>query len=430
MDSITKKCSKCRKEKSVSEFHKDVTKNDGCHTFCKACTKQKSKAYRENNLEKLKEKFRIWREENKEKAKKVTKKANDDELKALEDFRKKREALMAKWAEIDRENQDTDKTNFKGLQGDIQELEKAWVEGYSRFEAAQKKAAKEFNITQDELMAEFFKSGIENFEEFLEYKRKLIEKDKNLTKSVISSVDKIVLNIDKIYKERYKRAEDYLDREIKLNESAIEQQQRLAERGLRNTLAFEQAKAAKLQLERQRLQEQEIKQQKRVAFYNLLSGYAKTDPSTALGKAILETTLAEVIAGSFIDGTENVQRDLQGNKVHNGQDGYVIAVDGKERILNPQQNKMIGDLSNNELAKIAADYNSGALFNYGNISQPIISGPNNNIDLSSTNSLLMEVKNAVENIPGNNWNIDQLGNVIHDRIAKGIKQRVIHKRRI
>jgi len=277
-------------------------------------------------------------------------------------------------------------------------------------------------------MAEFYASGIEQFEEFLEQKRKLIARDKKLQQDVIAGVDKLVVNLDRIYKERFNRAKDYLDREIKLNESAIEQQARLAERGLANTLAFEQQKAAKLQLERKRLQEQEIKQQKRVAFYNLLSGYAKTEPATALQKAILETTLAELVAGSFIEGTENVERDLQGNKVHSGTDGYMIAVDGKERIFNPKQNAKIGDISNEEAAQILHDYQSGKLFNYGDITTPIINVPNQHIDLSSTNKLLIDVKEAVENIPGNYWGVDEFGNMIHDKITKGIRQRIVYKR--
>jgi len=367
----------------------------------------------------------------KDKKKTETKKANNDELKELEDFRKKRLDLFLKWQQIDLEAQkETDKTKIKGLQGDLQELETAWIEGYSRFEDAQKKAAKEFNISQDELMAEFFASGIEKFEDFLEMKRKMIERDKKLTKQIIDSVDKVVLNIDRIYKERAKRAQDYLDQEIEANKSAIEQQERLAERGLANTLAFERAKGAKLALERKRLQEAEIKQQKRVAFYNLLSGYAKTEPATALQKAILETTLAELVAGSFIEGTENVERDLKGNKVHGGTDGYMIAVDGKERIFNPKQNAKIGDISNDEAAQILADYQTGKLFNYGDVTQPIITVPNQHIDLSSTNNLLMEVKEAIENIPGNNWNLNPLGDLIHERIRKGIKEVTVYKRRI
>ena len=373
---------------------------------------------------------KILKQESAKDLSKDQKKAQEKQLKDLEDYRKKREALMKKWAEIDAENdKETAKTKFKGLQGDIQELEQAWVTGYSRFEEAQRKAAKEFNISQDELMAEFFKSGIENFEEFLEKKRELMKKDQQLQKDVIAGVDKLVVNLDRIYKERFNRAKDYLDREIELNKSAIERQQRLAERGLQNTLAFERQKAVKLQLERQRLAEQEEKRQKRVAFYNLLSGYAKTEPSTALQKAILETTLAEVIAGNFIEGTENVERDLSGNKMHSGQDGYVIAVDGKERIFNPKQNAKIGDISNDEAAQILADYQTGKLFNYGDTVQPIMPMLSNKIDMSETNTLLKEVKKAIENIPGNNLGADALGNLILTTVRKGIKEITQFKQR-
>ncbi len=244
----------------------------------------------------------------------------------------------------------------------------------------------------------------------------------------IDEANKLVAIADRWIKARFEKRKEYLDREIDLNKSAIEQQQRLAERGLANTLAFEQSKAAKLQLERRRLQEQEIKQQKAVAFYNLLSGYAKTEPDTALQRAILETTLAELVAGNFIDGTENVQRDLSGNKVHNGKDGYVIAVDGDERIFNPKQNAKIGDISNDEAAQILSDYQSGKLFNYGDVTQPIINVPNQHINLNTTNELLKEVKRAIENIPVNHTNLSNLGDVIETQITAGVKRVLIHKR--
>ena len=251
---------------------------------------------------------------------------------------------------------------------------------------------------------------------------------KKQTEIAIDEIDKVTNAIAKAVQRRNELANEELDTKISDNEKAIEQQQRLAERGLANTLAFEQSKAAKLQLERKRLQEQEIKQQKRVAFYNLLSGYAKTEPATALQKAILETTLAEIVAGSFIDGTENVERDLSGNKVHNGKDGYVIAVDGDERIFNPKQNAKIGDISNDEAAQILSDYQSGKLFNYGDVTQPIINVPNQHIDLRSTNNLLLEVKRAIENKPVNHTNLSNLGDVIETQITAGVKRVLIHKR--
>jgi hypothetical protein len=267
-----------------------------------------------------------------------------------------------------------------------------------------------------------------------EAQKKIDDLNKAYTKSridtAIDEANKLVAIADKWMKMRFEKRKDYLDREIDLNKSAIEQQQRLAERGLANTLAFEQNKAAKLQLERRRLQEQEIKQQKAVAFYNLLSGYAKTEPSTALQKAILETTLAEIVAGNFIQGTENVERDLKGNKVHNGTDGYMIAVDGDERIFNPKQNAKIGDISNDEAAQILHDYQSGKLFNYGDTIQPIFSAPKQIVDMSATNELLKDVVRAVNSIPGNSFEFDKLGNLIHDKITKGIKERTIYKNRI
>lgn len=43
-----KKCSKCREEKSVSEFHKNRSKPGGTHSYCKACAKVMNAAYTGN----------------------------------------------------------------------------------------------------------------------------------------------------------------------------------------------------------------------------------------------------------------------------------------------------------------------------------------------------------------------------------------------
>jgi hypothetical protein len=54
-------------------------------------------------------------------------------------------------------------------------------------------------------------------------------------------------------------------------------------------------------------------------------------------KTIIESLLADAVAGSFFKGTEKVSEDLKGNKVHSGKDGYVVAVDGSERVLTGKQ---------------------------------------------------------------------------------------------
>jgi hypothetical protein len=74
----------------------------------------------------------------------------------------------------------------------------------------------------------------------------------------------------------------------------------------------------------------------------------------------LVSGLSSAIQGSFYEGTENVSEAL-GKPVLKGRDGYIIRVDGQERILNPKQNSLIGDMTNDELANLAAAYRTGNL---------------------------------------------------------------------
>ena len=257
-----------------------------------------------------------------------------------------------------------------------------------------------------------------------------IESEKKKIQEIIKESDKIAGYLQRGFEKRNKETNDALDKETEANKIAIETQQKLAERGLENTLAFEKQKAAQIELERKRQREQEIRQQKIFAFYNLFSSYAKTDPKTALQKAIVDTAIAEVISGSFIEGTENVGRDLQGNKVHNGTDGYVVAVDGNERIFNPSQNAKIGDITNDEAANILADYQSGKLFNYGMINQPklIIKETVTDKYFKELNQTMIEVKKAILNKPVPSYSKDIQGNLIETIHSGKTTKRIIHKR--
>lgn len=121
---------------------------------------------------------------------------------------------------------------------------------------------------------------------------------------------------------------------------------------------------------------------------------------------------------------------MQGNKVHNGTDGYVVAVDGNERIFNPSQNAKIGNISNEDAAQILHDYQKGVLFNYGNIEQPKGVLINQNIELRETNNLLKQLLSVTNNKPVHQTNIDNLGNIVHAEIRNGIAKVTTHRRRI
>jgi 5-methylcytosine-specific restriction endonuclease McrA len=59
-----KRCSKCKKIKSVSEFHKNKAEVDGLCYWCKECNKAHVKKYYQNNSEKRKSYSRDYRQKN------------------------------------------------------------------------------------------------------------------------------------------------------------------------------------------------------------------------------------------------------------------------------------------------------------------------------------------------------------------------------
>lgn len=57
---LTKKCSKCKENKSLDSFDKDSSKSDGLLSFCKSCRK----SYRLQNLDKINSKGRQYYHKN------------------------------------------------------------------------------------------------------------------------------------------------------------------------------------------------------------------------------------------------------------------------------------------------------------------------------------------------------------------------------
>jgi len=70
----TKICSKCKKEKELTEFCKDNSRRDGLSAWCRECKKEFMKKYRIKNKEKIKVYNKEYRLEDKEKTKERDKK--------------------------------------------------------------------------------------------------------------------------------------------------------------------------------------------------------------------------------------------------------------------------------------------------------------------------------------------------------------------
>ena len=73
----TKVCSKCKVEKEFEFFTKDKSRKNGVKSICKICNKEKSKAYREANPEKVRAAKKAYREANPEKVRAAVKAYRD-----------------------------------------------------------------------------------------------------------------------------------------------------------------------------------------------------------------------------------------------------------------------------------------------------------------------------------------------------------------
>ena len=268
-------------------------------------------------------------------------------------------------------------------------------------------------------------------EEEAERKKKLREEE---LKELFDVASKIISIAEKEIKAKEKLREDALNKEIEDRENNIERQRELADKGLQNTLAFEQQKLAEAERRKQDEAEKSIKREKTLAFFKLFAANAEKDPNTTIQKTIIESLLADAVAGSFFKGTEKVSEDLKGNKVHSGKDGYVVAVDGSERVLTGKQNELIGNMSNEDLARLANDYQNGLLPKYAitdsmssmNTAEKLVSSAQLH-QLVSLNKNIEDLKQTIINKKEVSLAIDNLGNVLRTEIENGVKRVEITK---
>lgn len=190
----------------------------------------------------------------------------------------------------------------------------------------------------------------ENLKKEQEQAEKLLAIREAFTDAVIEEVNK-----------EYDAKIEAQSKEIDKRKSNIETQERLAEKGLANNLAFEKKKLAQAEAEEKRAQAEKLKREKEIALYRLIAAYASKGKSdTAVLEAIAQMAGAKVASAFFFEGTEHIGKSLgQKSRKHAGRDGYrmlvgddIIAVDGSERIFKGDQNKVMNGYSNEKVTEI------------------------------------------------------------------------------
>ncbi len=285
-----------------------------------------------------------------------------------EGFQKEKEALFLRY-------QDTER-NAKKNKEELYLVEKNYLKDLEDLRKKYKKKFKEQKINDEDVtktdLRRNFKMGVLTDEggspehlanlKRIEDEKKTAELIKQLQKTI---TDSAIRELEKQYDAKI----EFFGKEIDTRKENINKQEELAARGLDNTAAYEKKKLAEAELAQSLAQKQKIRDQKLLAYYSLISAYANSGDKSAAANALVDILTSEAVGLFAWEGAENVGEAL-GNKGkrHGGRDGYrgrtksgdVIAFDGGERILSNDQNKLIGDISNDALATMAYNTRMGA----------------------------------------------------------------------
>ena len=178
--------------------------------------------------------------------------------------------------------------------------------------------------------------------------------------------------------------------------------------------------------------EKELKRQQRIeaglAAFQVFAANAENDPNTALSKTFTDiTALSAFISSlpSFYSGTEDT------GTVANALDqngGRLSVLHDNERVITAEQNKKIGNISNEELARIAVDHKRGTFRQFENVtpsSGPLLVQNNNESLKAEMNELIKAVKANKQGDPVQSF--DKRTGVLKEVVKTGMKINNTHK---
>lgn len=158
-----------------------------------------------------------------------------------------------------------------------------------------------------------------------------------------------------------------IDDELQANQQRQQQLIAIAENGsedVLNNLALEQKRQAELELERERALKRKQRTELALSAIETYSAKVQAGDENALASTISDVAVLQAFIASlptFFGGAENVADALGAPDVA-GKDGYIIRVDGGERVLNNAHSAMIPkSITNFELATMANLYSKGRL---------------------------------------------------------------------
>jgi len=260
------------------------------------------------------------------------------------------------------------------------------------------------------------------------------------TEIILQEVNNVTAALEDELAKRNAIEQKNLDRSISQQEKNISTQERLAEQGKVNTLAFEKQKLEEQQLARRDAEQKAAKEAEALQLAQQFNGFLqaalKETPTPTGAEAIMKATKDTFLARGIAKGL--VQFAADGNNMIEGEgtttsDSIPFMLSKKEAVIkaseNIKHNDAVVDLNAGvfgqnwipkaDIGKVLESNNSTAQ----NIAQSIFIQQNNEIK-----DLLLKIADK----PVQQVNVDQLGNLIETVYKDGIKKVTTHinKRRL
>jgi tape measure domain-containing protein len=197
-------------------------------------------------------------------------------------------------------------------------------------------------------------------------------------------LEQLGLNLDKVKEKQSKLTQLAVNGNIEATES----------------LALNEKEQARIQknIEREQRRIEMLKLAQSV--YSTYASYASNpEIKNPLTKTVSDMTVLSQFVKTlptFYKGTETDVKTALGNPDLQGKDGYIVRVDGSEKILNPRLSAMTGNMTTYEIAKLAEEHRLGKLVKSGDGAIQIKNNWETNLLIDKLDSLEKTIMNKSE----------------------------------
>lgn len=190
----------------------------------------------------------------------------------------------------------------------------------------------------------------------------------NNAQQTVKSLMDIYGMYDQYLASREKNEQSRLGREIQRTNSRIKELQLLSAQGVQtasDSIAYEERKEKELERKQDQIAKRQQRRQLATSAIGAFNSQIQAGKSPQQALLMTGAEMAALIAmisafPTFYEGTEEgTIADKLGKPHLKGKDGYMIRVDGAEKVFKPEHTAMIGDMKNSEVAQLAYLHRTG-----------------------------------------------------------------------